>query len=229
MTRSALPPTETKAAAVEAMFDRIAPRYDRLNALLTLGLDSRWRRRTVASLGLPRGSSVADLACGTGPLCRVLEKAGYAATGFDSAQGMLDSARTTAALVRADILDLPLADGSVDGVTCGFALRNVTDLPACFREMARVLRPGGRAALLEVAEPENRALRAGHALYFSRVVPFVGGLLSDRSAYRYLPESVTYLPPTSVMLDQLRDAGFADVRRELLGLGAAQLVTATRT
>lgn len=228
MTRSALPPRDSKAAEVEAMFDRIAPRYDRLNAIITLGLDHAWRRRTVGALGLPRGSVVADLACGTGPLCRVLESSGYRATGYDSAQGMLDAAQTTVPLVRADILDLPLADGAVDGVTCGFALRNVTDLAACFLEMARVVRPGGRVALLEVAEPHNPVVRTLHRVYFGRVVPLVGGLLSDRAAYRYLPQSVAYLPPTRELLGQLRDAGFADVQRELLGLGAAQLITATR-
>ena len=228
MSATALPSPETKAAAVEEMFDRIAPRYDRMNTLLTAGLDHAWRRRTVASLRLPRGGVVADLACGTGPMCAVLERAGYAVTGYDSSQGMLDAAHVTVPLVRADILHLPLDGASIDGATCGFALRNVVDLRAAFAEWARVVRPGGRIALLEVAEPRSRIVRVLHSLYFRRVVPFLGGLLSDRRAYRYLPESTSYLPEPEVMLEWLRDAGFRNVHRHLLGFGAAQLITATR-
>ena len=228
MSATALPPPETKAAAVEEMFDRIAPRYDRVNTLLTFGLDHAWRRRTAASLRLPHGAVVADLACGTGPMCAVLQRAGYDVTGYDSSQGMLDAARVTVPLVRADILHLPVGDAGVDGVTCGFALRNVVDLRACFGEMARVLRPGGRVALLEVAEPRSRLVRALHSVYFRRVVPFLGGVLSDRRAYRYLPESTSYLPEPEVMLQWLHDAGFTSIHRHLLGFGAAQLVTATR-
>lgn len=213
---------------MQSMFDRIAPRYDLINRILTGGLDTGWRRRTVAALDLPPGSRVADLACGTGMLCEELLRAGHRPTGFDSSQGMLDRARTRAPLVRADILELPLADGEMDGVTCGFALRNVTDLRTCFAEMVRVLRPGGRAALLEVAEPEQALLRRLHRVYFWRVAPAVGGLLSDRSAYRYLPRSTAYLPPPHALLDLLSEAGFVSPRREALGLGAAQLLTATR-
>jgi demethylmenaquinone methyltransferase/2-methoxy-6-polyprenyl-1,4-benzoquinol methylase len=112
--------------------------------------------------------------------------------------------------------------------TCGFALRNVVDLDGLFTEMARALRPGGRVALLEVAAPSNPVLRAGHAAYFNHVVPFVGGLASDRAAYRYLPRSVRYLPPPSRLLAMLRGAGFPDADRVPLSGGAAQLVTGTR-
>jgi len=214
---------------VEAMFDRIAPRYDRLNRILTLGLDTGWRRRTVSALGLPPRSLVVDLACGTGVLCRELDRAGHRAVGFDFAQRMLlAAAQTRTPLVRANILVLPLADASVDGLVCGFALRNVVDLDACFAEMARVLRLGGRAALLEVAEPDNPLARRVHSVYFRRIVPTIGGLLSDRAAYRYLPESATYLPPSLELVTGFMSAGFTDVRRESLGLGAAQLLVGTR-
>ncbi|MEQ1788695.1 MAG: class I SAM-dependent methyltransferase, partial [Acidimicrobiales bacterium] len=121
-----------------------------------------------------------------------------------------------------------LPDASVDGVTCGFALRNFASLPPFFAELARIVRPGGRIALLEVAEPPNRLLRWGHGVYFGKVVPLVGGLLSDPAAYRYLPRSVAYLPEPAAMLDQLRGAGFTDVDRTLLSVGIAQLVTARR-
>jgi demethylmenaquinone methyltransferase/2-methoxy-6-polyprenyl-1,4-benzoquinol methylase len=218
-----------RADANRAMFDRIAPRYDRLNRVLTLGLDARWRRRSVAALGLSPGSLVVDLACGTGDLCRETQRAGLRCVGVDVAARMLAHSHTSAPLVRADILTLPLAAGTADGAVCGFALRNVVDIPGCFRETARVLRPGGRIGFLEVAEPANPLLRRGHALYFRRVVPFVGGLLSDREAYRYLPASTAWLPSPTELVAMARDAGFTAVERHSLGGGAAQLLTGTRS
>lgn len=225
---SPLPDGEHKAQTVEAMFDRIAPRYDLLNRLLTFGLDVRWRRRTVRELRLPRGSRVVDLACGTGDLCNDLERAGMLPLGVDFADGMLARAHTRAPLLRADILNLPLRTASFDGATCGFALRNVTDIRRCFAETARILRPGGRAAFLEVATPRVALLRLGHSLYFERIVPWVGGLLSDRTAYRYLPASAIYLPDPAALQRMLADSGFAAVRRTPLGGGAAQLLSGTR-
>jgi demethylmenaquinone methyltransferase/2-methoxy-6-polyprenyl-1,4-benzoquinol methylase len=210
------------------MFDAIAPRYDLLNRVLTFGLDVGWRRRAVRSLDLPAGSRVLDLACGTGDLCRVLEAAGHRAVGVDRSAGMLAEARTDAPLVRGDCLALPVPDGAVDGVVCGFALRNFLSLEPFLAECARVLRPGGRVALLEVSAPENPVLRAGHGLYFGKVVPFVGGVLSDRDAYRYLPDSVAYLPPGSRLAGMLGQAGFGEVRRRPLSTGIAQLLTGTR-
>ncbi|HCB37365.1 MAG TPA: ubiquinone biosynthesis methyltransferase UbiE [Acidimicrobiaceae bacterium] len=210
------------------MFDAIAPRYDRLNRLLTLGLDTRWRRRAVAALGLRPGSLVLDAACGTGDLCEELTRAALRPVGVDFSAGMLAAARTAAPLVRADAQVLPLPDGALDGAVCGFALRNLDDLPAFFAELARVLRPAGRAALLEVATPSNALVRAGHRFYFTRVVPAVGSLLSDGAAYRYLPASVSYLPDPEETAAMLRAAGFDAVTRTLLSGGVAQLVTATR-
>lgn len=230
MTRGVrLPDAGDKAEVVEAMFDRIAARYDRLNRILTFRLDVGWRRTAVRALGLPAGARVLDLACGTGDLCRDLAAAGHRPVGVDFSAGMLAVARTDVPLVRADVLCLPAPDGVADGITCGFALRNLAALEPFFAECARVLRPGGRVALLDVAEPEHPLLRAGHDLWFRRVVPFVGGLLSDREAYAYLPASTAYLPPPDVLAGQVRTAGFEAVERRALGLGAAQLVTGTRT
>ena len=214
--------------AVERMFDRAARRYDLLNRLLTFGLDRRWRRRSVGLLALPPTSLVADLACGTGDFCGELEKAGHRAVGVDFSAGMLRHASTPAPLVRADVLRLPLADGSVDGAVGGFALRNLSDLGAFYAEAARAVRPGGRIALLEVAEPAGRVLRWGHRIYFRRVVPAIGGLLSDRAAYRYLPASVRFLPAPQALAEQLRAAGFSDIEHHLFSAGIAQLFTATR-
>jgi demethylmenaquinone methyltransferase/2-methoxy-6-polyprenyl-1,4-benzoquinol methylase len=210
------------------MFDRISTRYDLVNRVMTFGMDVGWRRRAVRELRLPGGALVADLACGTGDLCDELLTGGYRAVGFDFSHGMLRNAGTSAPLVEADALRLPLADGGVDGATCGFALRNVTEVPALFAETARVLRPGGRAAFLETSEPDGRLLRAGHAVYFKRIVPLIGGALSDRDAYRYLPRSMAYLPEPARLLSMLAQAGFAGVERIALGGGVAQLLVGTR-
>ena len=182
-----LPKGEEKVRAVRSMFDAIAPRYDLVNRIMTFRMDVGWRRRTVRALGLPPRLAVLDLACGTGDLCRELVRAGLAPIGVDLSFGMLAAARTTAPLVHGDALRLPFADGSIDGATCGFALRNFVALEPFFAALARVVRPGGRIALLEVAEPANAFLRWGHGVYFGKVVPRIGALLSDGAAYRYLP------------------------------------------
>jgi len=223
-----LPEGSDKARVVQAMFDTVAPRYDLVNRVMTFGLDRRWRRVTVAALGLPSGSTVADLACGTGELCVDLARAGLVAIGFDVSAGMLTAAHTSAPLVRADVVRLPLPDRSVDGATCGFALRNLVDLRHFLDELARIVRPGGRIGLLEVAEPSNAALRLGHHLYFTRIVPRIGAVLSDGRAYRYLPRSVAYLPAVDTLVGEVAGAGFPDVVRRTLSGGVVQLLLGTR-
>ena len=223
-----LPQGAAKVRAVRQMFDTIAPRYDLVNRVMTFGMDVGWRRATVRSLGLRAGSVVVDVAAGTGDLCREIQSDGLTPVGVDLSWGMLACARTVAPLVQADALHLPVGDGSLDGATCGFALRNLSDLTAFFRELGRVLRPGGRIALLEVDQPANPVLRWGHGVYFNRVMPGLGGLLADGSAYRYLRRSVAYLPPAAVLLDDLRSAGFTALERRPLSGGIAQLLTGTR-
>lgn len=220
---------DAKARSVQSMFDRIAPRYDMVNRIMTFRLDVRWRRRAVQELGLVPGSVVLDLACGTGDLCNDLADADLQPIGVDFSGGMLGAARTEAQLVQADVLRLPVADASVDGITCGFALRNLTDLDAFFVELARAVRPGGTIALLDAAEPDNKLLRAGHSLYFQRIVPRIGALISDRSAYAYLPKSLAYLPPAGEMVTMLCSAGFDAAEHQLLFGGAAQLLTGRRS
>lgn len=224
-----LPSGDDKARAVRTMFDAIAPRYDLVNRIMTFRMDVLWRRRTVQALALPAGSRVLDVASGTGDLCNDLQAARLRPLGLDLSFGMLVAARTDAPLVQADALSLPLPPGSVDGVTSGFALRNVVALDALLTELARVVRPGGRIGLLEVATPANPLLRFGHGLYFGRVVPLIGGLLSDAAAYRYLPKSVAYLPEVGALLAMVGDAGFVDVERRALSGGIAQLITGTRS
>ena len=182
----------------------------------------------MSELRLPGGARVLDLACGTGDLCRELQRNGYRAVGFDFSHGMLMAATTSVPLVEADILRLPMLDGAADGVTCGFALRNVVDLGAFFVELGRVVRARGRIALLDASEPDNALMRAGHGVYFRHVVPRIGGLLSDSDAYAYLPRSMAYLPPPAEMMAMLRDAGFPDAERHQLSGGITQLLVGTR-
>jgi len=222
-----LPSGETKRHQIRSLFDTIAPRYDLVNRIMSFGLDVRWRRKALKGLNAHGGDVVIDLACGTGDFCREIARNGMVPLGFDLSMGMLAAARTDAPLVHADILALPLADQSVDAATCGFALRNLIELPGFFDEVARVVRPGGRIAFLDASPPENRILRTGHGIYFNRVVPLIGGLLSEGRAYRYLPKSVAYLPPWPDLKRQLEDAGFAEVERTVFT--GAHLFTATRS
>lgn len=223
-----LPTGTDKTRSVQAMFDVIAPRYDLVNRVMTFRMDVGWRRRSISALGLAPGSTVVDLASGTGDLARELQSRGMVPIGVDLSFGMLAAAPTPFPRVQGDGSALPFPAASVDGVTCGFALRNFTDLFGTFAELARILRPGGRISLLEVAQPPNPLLRFGHGIYFGKVVPRVGALLSDGDAYRYLPRSVDYLPDPDDMLAELQRCGFTDVRRSLLSVGIAQLITATR-
>ncbi len=228
---SPLPHGAEKRVAVRAMFERIAPRYDSLNRLLTLGLDQRWRRRALDAVEAGPGDRLVDLATGTGDLAEMAAARGARVIGVDYTRGMLRGAQRRAVpahLVQGDAERLPLAAESADVLVCGFSLRNFVSLAVVFREMSRVLAPGGRIALLDVDTPAPRLVRAGHALYFDRIVPRIGALLSDRAAYRYLPRSVSYLPARAELLGLLREVGFGALRHHPLGLGSAQLVTGVR-
>jgi len=228
---SALPRGGEKRARVREMFDRIAPRYDLLNRVLTGGLDRRWRRAAVDAARVGPGDRVLDLACGTGDLAELAAARGARVVGLDFAGRMLALARRRGAardLVRGDAARLPLPDGWASVVLCGFALRNFVSVPEVLAEAARVLASGGRLVLLEVDRPEGAWLRRGHHLYFDRVVPRVGGLLSDRDAYRYLPRSTAYLPPAPVFRGWLEAAGFRDCARRSFLFGSAQLWAGAR-
>ena len=223
-----LPTGDDKVASVRALFDTVAPRYDLVNRLMTFGLDVRWRNRTAHELGLAAGSRIADIACGTGDFCRTLEKRGLRPIGFDLAFGMLSHARTDAPLVHGDALRLPVPNASFDGVTCGFALRNFVELEPFFAELARVVRPGGRIALLDVSRPKFAPVRIGYDFYFGKVVPRIGAALSNGDAYHYLPRSLAYLPSPDVMTSMVAAAGFADAHNQQLNGGLVQLITGTR-
>ena len=175
-----LPEGAAKTASVQALFDTIAPRYDLVNRIMTFRMDVGWRRRCVGALGLIPGSTVVDLACGTGDLARDLAARDLRPIGADLSLGMLAAAPEDFPRLQADGVALPFPDRSVDGATCGFALRNFTDLGATLGELARVIRPEGRIALLEVAEPPSALMRFGHGIYFGHVVPRIGGAVVGR-------------------------------------------------
>lgn len=224
-----LPTGSDKRRLVRSMFDAIAPRYELVNDLMTFGLDRSWRRRALAALELAPSTTVLDLACGTADFARALEHAGYRAVGVDLSPGMLAAAHgTTSPLLLADALRLPFADRTLDGCISGFALRNLVDLEATFAEIARVVVPGGRIALLEVDRPGNPLLGAANRLWCEQGVPRLGALLSDPSAYRYLPRSYAYLPGRDELLGLLRAAGFVDACHLPLTWGVTQVITATR-
>lgn len=230
---SVLPPPDEKAAAVRDMFDRISPSYDRVNRLMTFNADQRWRRELVRRLRVGPGDLVLDLACGTGDFAEICRKAGATAVGLDFSRGMLNAANRRfpglGIFVQGDALRLPFADGSFTAAVSGFALRNFVAIPPVLDELARVLKPGGRIGLLEVDKPRNPVVAAGHGLYFNRMVPLVGGLIADRKAYRYLPQSASYLPPEAELRAMLEAAGFGRTRKRSPMFGAIQSVSAVRT
>ena len=226
--REDLPRGTEKVEAVREMFDAIAPRYDFVNRLMTFRLDTRWRKKTVSALNLPKGSRVLDLASGTGDLCIELKQNGYDPISMDLSFGMLSADRSGAPRTQVDILKLPIPNMCVDGITCGLALRNLENLQMFFVELARVTRHGGRIALLDVSVPTNRFIRFGNKIYFGRIVPIIGGLFSDRAAYKYLPRSVAYLPEPEQLIAMLKQSGFADAKHTQLSGGLTQLLVATR-
>ena len=204
--------------AVRTMFDRIAPVYDVMNRVMTAGLDVRWRRLAATAVVQP-GNRVLDAACGTGDLAIADLKAGASkVTGLDFSERMLERARRKDARidwVQGDMLALPFADSTFDAATVGFGVRNVADLELALRELRRVLRPGGRLAILEITKPRG-VLRPFFSLWFDRLVPLIGKALPGGSAYTYLPASVKRFPDAESLVQLLEECGFGDVCVRLL-------------
>lgn len=213
---------------VRRMFDRIAPVYDGMNRVMTAGLDRRWRRAAVAAVVQP-GDRVLDACCGTGELAFAAEREGGIVTGVDFSAAMLARARRKSATidwVQADVLELPFSDSSFDVATVGFGIRNVAALEAGLQELRRVLRTGGRLAVLEITRPRG-PLRPFFSLWFDRVVPLLGRALPGGGAYSYLPASVQRFPPAEELAALIRSAGFERVGVRLFGGSIVALHTAT--
>ena len=221
-----------KALYVREMFAAIAPRYDATNKLLTAGADEGWRKRAVAELAAPHGGKILDLCCGTGDLAFHLARTDPSldVTGADFCAPMLEGARSRASredragrtsFVEADAMALPFPDATFDGATMGFSMRNVVDVVATLREARRVLKPGTRFVNLDVTKAPNTLFRRLFNVYFYGIVPLVGGLVGgSKSAYRYLPNSLTNYPDADELAARFRTAGFNDVRYLRLGGGA---------
>ena len=216
--------------AVRGMFDRIAPVYDAMNRVMTAGLDRSWRRLTVEAVVQP-GDRVLDACCGTGDLAVAAEREGGIVTGLDFSPRMLERARKkseTVTWIEGDLLALPFDEGSFDAATVGFGVRNVANLEAAFAELHRVLRPGGRLAILEITQPRG-GLRPFFSLWFERIVPLLGKILPGGKAYTYLPASVRRFPGAEELAALLEQRGFEQVRFRLLGGTIVALHTGVRT
>jgi demethylmenaquinone methyltransferase/2-methoxy-6-polyprenyl-1,4-benzoquinol methylase len=227
------------AGQVNRMFDRVAGRYDALNSLMTAGLHHRWRERAAALTHLRPGDSALDVCCGTGDLAlelaRLVAPEGHV-VGCDFSEPMLDLAREKTAErgvagVRfewADALELPYDGERFDAVTVGFGVRNLADLDRGLREMARVLKPGGRLVILEITQPTRPPLSLFFSLWFDRVVPLLGSVSSNPEAYAYLPESVRSFPSPRGLAEKMDDAGLTGINYTVLAGGIIAIHSGTR-
>jgi demethylmenaquinone methyltransferase/2-methoxy-6-polyprenyl-1,4-benzoquinol methylase len=225
-----------KARYVRGMFSRIAARYDLMNVIMSFGQDELWRRYTVRQARPVRGVLALDVATGTGKIAQKLARAGARTVGIDFAVGMLIKgkadgvgAKEPVYFAGADALRLPFSDDTFDCVTTGFAMRNVTDIGAAFKEMRRVVKPGGRVVCLEVGKPEWGPARLFHTFYTGKVVPLLGRIVTgDADAYVYLPSSMRRFPPPEKLATIMRSSGLRNVRFRQLTFGAVAVHTGVK-
>lgn len=234
------PPPSSELVPVDGsgqMFDQIARRYDLLNRVISMGLDQGWRRRTVKSLNMQDGFRILDLATGTAdlPLEILRQCAGVKVVGLDPSVGMLEVGRIKirdravedrVSLVEGDAQALPFEDGSFDGITMAFGIRNVPDRAAALKEMVRVLKPTRRVAILELSEPRTGLLAPFARLHIHHIVPTLGAWLSGSAEYRYLQKSIQAFPTPEAFSGMMREAGFVGVEFRKLAFGACVLYTA---
>jgi demethylmenaquinone methyltransferase/2-methoxy-6-polyprenyl-1,4-benzoquinol methylase len=230
--------SEEFSTEVRGMFDRIAGVYDLMNSAMTAGLHHEWRQRAVDRAEVGPGSNALDICCGTGDLALALRRRigpDGRVVGSDFSEPMLELARRKSGeqglaveFGWADALELPYGDAGFDAVTIGFGARNLSDLDKGLAEMARVLKPGGRAVILEITRPQREPLASFYGLWFDRLVPMLGSLAGDPDAYSYLPESVRSFPEPRALAAKMDAAGFSDIRWLLLAGGIIAIHSATK-
>ncbi|MEZ4600007.1 MAG: bifunctional demethylmenaquinone methyltransferase/2-methoxy-6-polyprenyl-1,4-benzoquinol methylase UbiE [Syntrophotaleaceae bacterium] len=229
-----------KGRGIREMFDSIAPRYDFLNRVLSLGIDRHWRAFAVKQLQVPNGGKVLDVATGTGDVALSIAARtpdSVRIVGEDFAREMLAIGKKKIAatryahrieLVNAPCEAMPHPDKTFDGVTIAFGIRNLVDRTAGLREMHRVLKPGARVVILEFSNPRNPLFKSLYSFYFRRILPFLGGLVSRREAYRYLPDSVLEFPDQETFTSHMKEAGFSDLQHIDLTFGIATVYVGVR-
>ena len=224
-----------KKEKIEKLFDKIAPDYDKLNHILSLNIDKGWRSKAVREIiDKDTPLNILDVACGTGDFTiEIAKKAatGSKITGIDLSEGMMSIGREKlaaagieATIEQGDCEALKYAEGTFDRISVGFGVRNFENLPTGLKEMHRVLKPGGKLVILELSVPSNAFIRWCYKLYFLKILPVIGGLISgERGAYEYLPASVLHFPAPDKFQAMLREAGFADVKHKALTLGICRM------
>ena len=230
-----------KKEKVQEMFDNIAPTYDKLNHVLSMNVDKLWRRHALTEIVDGSAQRILDVACGTGDSTVSIAQAageGSTVTGVDISEGMMALVERKAEKAGvADRIDLevadgealPYADGTFDRVTCAFGIRNFEHKEKGLSEFLRVLKPGGKAVILELSVPQNRVVRWAYDLYFTHLLPAIGGAVSgDKAAYRYLPASVHHFPAPQDFCRMMEDAGFTAVRCRTFTFGLCRMFTGTR-
>ncbi len=227
-----------KREFIEKMFDDIAPSYDKLDHLLSVGIDKNWRRKAAKRLRQSKPLKVLDVACGTGDSIVALYKSGIRdLTGIDISRKMLAVAEKKlkrkyidAKILHEDCASMSFEDETFDAVTTFFGMRNFEDKKQCLAEMRRVLKPGGTLVVVELSEPRNKAVKSVYRLYFQRFTPWIGGKVSgNKNAYRYLPGSVAHFPQPTEFIEILHNAGFADIKHKPLSFGICRIYICKKT